>query len=92
MNASRNMKAVRVATSSLVGLTLTVGGTSVAFAHDANHHGQKGHDGLHASGTISAISATTPESLTVTLKNGTSVTYATTAATTYFEGRTAASA
>ncbi|OYV66193.1 MAG: hypothetical protein B7X07_00260 [Actinobacteria bacterium 21-64-8] len=90
------MNVARVATSSALGIALAVGGTSVAFAHGAkdhgrsnDHHAARGH--RHGvDGTISALSATTPGTLTLTMRDGSTVTYTTTAATTYFEGRASA--
>ena len=95
----KSMNVARVATSSALGIALAVGGTSVAFAHGAKDHGHsakeqhstKSHSHSHPTdGMISALSTTMPGTMTLTLRDGSTVTYTTTAATTYFEGRTSA--
>lgn len=89
---NKSKSVTRVATSTALGLALAIGGTSVAFAHGAKDHGSSDKSHHAIEGTISGLTVSTPGSLTLTLRDGTSVTYTTTAATTYFEGRSAATA
>jgi len=88
----KTINVARVATSTALGLALAVGGTSVAFAHGAKDHASSNRHGHAIDGTIAGLTVSTPGSLTLTLRDGTSVTYTTTAATTYSEGHSTAAA
>ena len=94
---TRKLKVVgRSVTALAIGMTLTVGGASLASASGHHDHGNKNRD--VASGKVSAfdyasvgqggyVTAVTATSVTVQRWNGTTTTYALTTTTLYTEGK-----